>query len=131
MKLMTWRKDGGQKSRVHGFFVVEIKSLFTIVILHFYPGTRDAYHSHAFGAVSWLFTGRLNECAITTNNKTEIKTYTPSLLPIWTPRSRLHQVESVGHSWALSFRGPWTHMWNEITEDREAITLTHGRKVVS
>lgn len=129
MKLFTWRKEGGPQSRVHGFFVVEIKSLFSIVLLHFKDGTRDAYHSHAFGAVSWLLRGHLREYL----NEGHWGTYYwPSLKPIWTPRSRMHKVASGGTSWVLSFRGPWAKTWEEYipAEDRR-VTFTNGRKVVS
>ena len=48
MKLFKYMKDGGPESTVWGYFLIEIKSLFTIVLLHFKNGSREAYHNHAF-----------------------------------------------------------------------------------
>lgn len=135
MKFLTWRKDGGPESHVTGFFVVEIKSLFSIVLLRFANGSRDAYHSHAFNTLSWVLRGRVHE--ITANPEdfwamdAEFFTYTPSFRPVWTPRNRMHKVISHGTTWVLSFRGPWANTWEEFVpaEDR-FVTLTHGRKEV-
>lgn len=132
MKFMKIMKDGGPLSRVTGFFLVEIKCLFSIVILRFDDGARDAYHTHAFNAVSWVMKGRLIEQVRTPNPHDEyVVIYDPSWLPIWTPRRRFHRVVSVGTTWAISFRGPWTDKWSEYlpVEDR-TITLTHGRKII-
>ncbi len=126
MKLFKWAKDGGPKSYVNGLFVVEIKSLFSIVILHFSAGSRPAYHSHAFNAWSWLIRGKLDEYVL----NTAVNFYRPSFIPIWTSRGTFHKVVSVGDSWAITFRGPWSKTWREFTEDQTFITLTDGRKVV-
>lgn len=126
---MFKRKDGGPKSHVWGFFFVEWKKLFSIVLLKFEHGTREAYHSHAFNSVSWLLKGQLIETrkdSIWSASKRTV--FNPSLKPIVTTRDNFHQVYSVGTSWVLSFRGPWADNWKEITEDGSEITLTHGRK---
>jgi hypothetical protein len=126
MKLFSWGKDGGPESKVWGLWLIEIKRLFSIVILKFEDGSRDAYHDHAFNAVSFLLSGRLIEDL---GNSAVV--YHPSLLPIWTPRNRMHMVISIGRSWAISFRGPWNSQWHEyIPATDENLTLTHGRKVV-
>jgi hypothetical protein len=75
MKILTIRKDGGRLSKVWGFFLLEIKALFSIVFLWFADGSREAFHSHAFHAVSWLFWGTLIEDTI--DGKQVI--YTPQL----------------------------------------------------
>jgi hypothetical protein len=130
MKLFRWLKDGGPESRVHGLFLVEIKSLFSVVLLRFSHGTRDAYHSHAFNAVSWLLRGRLVETYRIEHGTAKV-THRPSWRPIWTPRERLHQVRSEGTSWVLSFRGPWSASWREYLPGKGyEITLTHGRRVI-
>lgn len=122
------RKDGGPKSHVWGFFFVELKKLFSIVLLKFEHGTREAYHSHAFNSVSWLLRGHLVESRI---DRPYGRVYGPSFKPIITTRDNFHQVSSIGTSWVLSFRGPWADKWKEITEDGSEITLTHGRKQCS
>lgn len=131
MKLMTWRKDGGPESRVWGFFVIELKRWFSIVILRFDNGTRDAYHSHAFNSVSWLLRGYLTEHF--PEEPFELgEVYTPSLRPIITRRTTFHQVYSHGPSWVISFRGPWLDKWREYNPfTRVFTTLTHGRQEVA
>lgn len=128
MKLFRWLKDGGPESRVAGLFVVEIKSLFSVVLLRFDNGSREAYHSHAFDAVSWVLRGKLHEHHL----RGELNIHRPSLLPIVTRRTTFHKVRSIGTTWVLSFRGPWAEMWQEyLNVEGRAIMLAHGRKVVA
>lgn len=127
MKFLKYMRDGGSESKVDGYWLIEIKSLFSICLLHFYDGSRDAFHSHAFNALSWVLSGKLVENTITKR----LNVYGPGLQPIYTPREMFHKVVSVGDTWVLSFRGPWADTWREFlpAEDRFQ-TLTHGRKVV-
>jgi hypothetical protein len=127
MKLLRFMKDGGPLSRVTGLFVVEIKKLFSVVLLHFFDGSREAYHSHAFNAVSWVLRGKLVENAL----DGKITEYKPGLKPIFTPRSMFHKVVSAGDTWVISFRGPWVNTWKEyLPAEERFVTLTHGRRVV-
>jgi predicted metal-dependent enzyme (double-stranded beta helix superfamily) len=127
MKWLEWCKDGGPDSNVSGLFVVEIKSLFSIVLLKFANGSREAFHEHAFNALSWVLRGKLVE----DNTNWVVNTYTPSLLPIFTKRSTFHRVVSIGDTWVISLRGPWRKQWREyIPATRELLTLTNGRTVV-
>lgn len=135
MRFMSYEKDGGPESRVWGFFIVELKWLFSIVLLRFENGSRDAYHSHAFHAVSWLLSGRLSEerpvgwgsCLGST-----LVWMLPSWRPIFTSRDNLHKVTSFGRSWVLSFRGPWASTWHEWEPTTGRMTvLSHGRRVVA
>lgn len=128
MKLFKVMKDGGPESRVHGFWLVEMKSLFSIVILRFSDGARDSWHTHAFNAFSWVLKGELKEEPLNGQNNI----YKPSLKPIYTPREMFHKVSSKGTTWAISFRGPWSKTWREFLPDEQKfITLTNGRKVVA
>jgi hypothetical protein len=128
MKFMKLMKDGGEQSRVWGFFFVEAKKAFSFVVLRFFDGSRDAYHSHAFNAVSWVIRGKLTEHEFNGS----IRTYTRSIRPIITPRTMFHKVVSEGDTWVLSFRGPWVDKWKEyIPSTGTSLTLTHGRKIVS
>ena len=128
MKLFDKSPDGGRKSGVTGYFVVEIKSLFSIVVLRFSPGSRDAYHSHAFHAITWFLSGSVREFRITPKGNVVSKRFTPSLIPKITTRDNMHKVWSDGVSWALSIRGPWTKTWKEYHPSAdEVITLGHGR----
>jgi hypothetical protein len=51
MKFLSKCKDGGPESPVTAYVLVEIKSLFSVMLLHF-SGTREAFHSHAFNALT-------------------------------------------------------------------------------
>lgn len=127
MKFFKKLKDGGPDSNVTGYFLIEIKSLFSIALLHFSNGTREAFHSHAFNSISWLLKGKLEE----RHSGGRIDVHTPKILPIMTERTTIHQVCSVGNSWALTIRGPWAKYWVEyIPKFKETRLLTHGRKVV-
>lgn len=129
MKLFKYMKDGGMESRVSGLYFIEIKSWFSVVLLHFATGSREAYHSHAFDAVSWVLKGELHEKMLGGG----VNVYTPSVKSISTLRSTFHQVVSIGDTWVFSFRGPWSKTWREFLPAEEMFgkfqTLTHGRTV--
>lgn len=135
MKFFKICKDGGEESNSTGLFFVEIKGLFSIVLLRFDPGSREVYHTHAFNAVSWIFGWGLFEWFKGEVEGAEIHSayLEPGWMPHWTPRERFHQVYNYADHpvWALSFRGPWVARWCEWlpAEDQE-IVLTHGRKVI-
>lgn len=133
MKFLTKMKDGGPDSSVTGYWLIEAKSLFSICLLKFEGKSREAFHTHAFHAISWLLKGHLVE-----NWKFRppfkmgfIRHYNPSIVPIITPRQRMHKVDSDGTSWVLTFRGPWSKEWKEyLPNTNEHVTLTQGREVV-
>lgn len=121
MKVCSKAWDGGENSGVTGYFLVEIKPLFSIVLLHFAKGSREAYHSHAFNALSiWLW-GRVKEHILYGDtlgwNAGRAK---------YTPRDCFHKIEALEDSWCLSFRGPWVDKWYEVRKGKY-VTLTHGR----
>lgn len=124
MKFFKKSYDGGPDSGVTGYWLIEIKPLFSVVLLKFNKGTRDAFHSHAFNAWTlWL--------------KGEVKEHDMWLPPkIWkagqfkyTPRNNMHMVEAFTDTWALSIRGPWRDFWYEF-KNSKFIEMTHGRKIV-
>lgn len=116
------RKDGGPESRVTGWFI-EWKAVATVCLLRFDGGSRAAYHSHAFHAVSWVLRGLLLEYVVWGG----FNRYRPSVVPVFTARENMHQVVSVGTSWVLSFRGPWSASWYEQV-DGVLWQLFHGRR---
>lgn len=131
MKLLHRAKDGGPESTVTGYWLAEIKALFSAALLHFADGSRDSYHSHAFNSVSWIppigDNGMLVEHMLTG----EVKVHLPSWKPIITRRSTFHRVVSHGDTWVITLRGPWARTWEEFNPaTSEFITLTHGRQVV-
>jgi hypothetical protein len=124
VKLFCKGKDGGPESTVTGYWLIEWKRGFSIALFRFDGDSREAFHTHAFNAVSWLLSGMLYEKEM--NGTASI--YLPNTLPIVTPRDTFHKVSSKGTSWVLTFRGPWTQKWNEYLplEDRYR-TLASGR----
>lgn len=128
-------KDGGAESHVYAYGV-EIKSLCSVLVLRFEDGTRDAYHSHAFDAVSWVVgPGSLHEIVQAPSPRILSTTtlYEPGVRPVYTARETFHRVRSIGRTWVLSLRGPWVDTWTEAVPSREgryeSRTLTHGRRV--
>lgn len=128
MRLLSVTKDGGDESTVWAYWLIEIKSLFSIALLRFENGSRDAYHTHAFNCVSWVLSG----CLIEEHRSWDVVKHFPSIFPVFTYRSTYHKVSSVGRTWVFTIRGPWTRQWMEFlpSEGRE-ITLTNGRKEVA
>lgn len=127
MKLLTKRKDGGQESTVTGYWLIEIKCLFSICLLKFEGRSRDVYHTHAFNCFSWVLRGALRETFVCYNYNE--KTHKASWLPFMTRRGDFHKVDSVTPvTWVLSFRGPWAQRWQEYDPKSGSFThLTHGR----
>jgi len=120
------KHDGGKDSGVTGYMLIEWKKFFSIGILHFKKGSREAYHNHAFNAVTWWLIGKVTEVQV---NKIE-KDFSPSIKPKLTNRSCFHKVVAHCDTWAITFRGPWTDTWNELRKEEVVITLTHGRKIL-
>ena len=133
MKIFGYGKDGGYKSTVWGYWLVEIKSLFSIVLLRFENGSRDAYHEHAFNCFSWVLKGKLYEEFVLDGKVfphcRAARTHQASRLPFITRRTDFHRVTSTGRTWVLSFRGPWGGTWRESVGGTTH-TLTHGRRMV-
>lgn len=126
MKFFTKAKDGGPESPVDAYFLFEIKSLLTVAILKFNKGSREAFHTHAFHALTWFIKGDLVEEDI----NGEFHIYERGILPKVTRRSKNHRVIALADSWCFTIRGPWSKTWTEDTDEKTTV-LTHGRKVVS
>ena len=125
MKLLKWSKDGGPESPVDAFFIVEIKSLFSVALLRFNKGGREAFHTHAFNAWTWFLWGDLVEEDI----NGEFHIYERNILPKITRRIKNHRVVANETSWCFTIRGPWEKTWTEDTETHHTV-LTHGRRIV-
>lgn len=133
MKFFETSKDGGPESTVHAHWIIELKGLFSIALLRFEDGSRDAYHSHAFNSISWVLSGELTEHVLGENDPNEdpiINWYQRSWKPVVTLRSTFHKVISKGRTWVLTIRGPWAKEWYEFDENtRESRVLGNGRQV--
>lgn len=137
MKFWKKMKDGGAESTVTGYWLIEAKSLFSIVLIKFEGKSRDAFHEHAFNCVNWLIKGKLFEQRLSPNREkygTDVR-FTKWRFPSWKPfvirREDFHKVDSDETSWVLSFRGPWVDTWKEyLVGEKRFRTLTHGRKEV-
>jgi hypothetical protein len=131
-KLLWGHKDGGQDSNVR-CWGVEIKGAFSILLLHFAPGSREAFHSHAFNAVSWLLWGSLYERVRMVDmpeDYAESWWHLPGWRVIRTWRGTFHKVSggSLG-AWVLTLRGRWHPTWKD-GQPGAPDTLTHGRRKV-
>jgi hypothetical protein len=131
MRFFEVTKDGGPESPVTGFFVVEIKSLFSIVLLKF-GGTRKNFHSHAFNAWTLWLKGSVME-VLHPARLNDLRFWKAGDIK-FTSRDTMHKViPDGGSAWALSFRGPWAKTWKEYdpANDRIITLSSPGRKVVS
>ena len=138
-RLFSVRSDGGKDSGVTAYFLIEWKPVISIGLLHFKPGTREAYHSHAFNALTWWLQGFVTEVKliepireygdVVSYKENEEKDYIPSIIPKYTSRDNFHKVIAHEDTYALTFRGPWHDAWMEFKEDK-IVKLTHGRKEV-
>lgn len=126
-KLLTICKDGGPLSTVWAYILIECKALFSIMLMLFKDGSREAYHSHAFNSYNWVLSGQLRERQL--NGRVTV--YRPSWRPVYVPRERFHKVVSVGNTWVLSFRGPWAATWQEYVMGQGFTRLTYGRQEVA
>lgn len=127
MKIFKYAYDGGKDSTVTGFWIVEIKSFFSIVLLKFAKGSRENYHSHAFNAFTWFLHGEVREEHVDGT----VKHWKPSFKPKWTPKTCFHKVHAEKDTWALSIRGKWDKTWFEYNKNQNMLlTLENGRNVV-
>lgn len=126
MRFFQKAKDGGPNSPVDAYFIIEIKSFLSVAILKFNKGSREAFHTHAFDALTWFIKGDLVEEDI----NGEYRVYQRSLLPKFTRKSKNHRVIAKSDSWCFTIRGPWSKTWEEHTDEKITV-LTHGRNVVS
>jgi hypothetical protein len=133
MRILFKGKDGGPESNVTGYWLFESKRFGSVVLLRFDEGSREAYHSHAFNAISWVLKGWLiEEVKTTTILGITLNSIQPSFKPIHTARDRMHKVYGMAkRTWVLSFRGPWVKTWKEwLPKEGREVTLTNGRKEV-
>jgi hypothetical protein len=137
MKFFSISKDGGPESCVSAFWLCEIKSLFSIVLLRFGDGSREAFRSHAFNSVGWVLKGKIQEQFVFPPSSnadavpgTYVRYHRPGFRPIVVKRSTLHRVFSFGTTWVLNIRGPWAKNWQEYSPATGTWTIfSNGRKV--
>jgi hypothetical protein len=126
MRLLSKAHDGNPDSGVTGYFLIELKWLFSIVLLRFAPTRCDVFHNHAFSAVTIWLKGKIREFDL----HGQTRDYHAGQFK-YTPYTKFHKIESFGTAWAISFRGPWNKYWNEYhVAENKTITLTNGRKLV-
>lgn len=127
LKLFKKMKDGGNESTVTGYWLIECKPLFSIVLLRFDGLSREMFHNHAFNCWNWLIKGELFEIRLGKSPRG----YLPSFLPFKITREDFHKVDSIGTSWLLSFRGPWNTNWKEYNPKTNTFsTLSEGRVII-
>ena len=122
------RKDSGLESAVTGYWFIESKKFFSILLLKFEGKSREAFHTHAFNCFSIVLKGKITETMLSGS----VRTYS-----IWDGVFLLigiHFIKLIQMVLLLflNFRGPWTDKWKEFLPGmNKYLTLTHGRKVVS
>ena len=126
MKILNKSPDGGKESGVTAYMLIEWKGLFSIGLLHFNAGSREAFHSHAFNALTWWLKGSVTEVH---HPSGEEKEFSPSFKVKLTKRDCFHKIIAKESTWAFTIRGPWKDHWQEFKRNR-IINLTHGRKVL-
>ncbi len=119
------KPDGGKDSGVTGYFLIEWKILFSIALLKFKAGSREAYHNHAFNAITWWIYGSVTE----KKYEGQEKDFYPSFKPKFTNRENCHKIIAHKTSYCLTFRGPWVDYWYEI-RNNSLVFLTHGRILI-
>lgn len=129
MKWLWNKKDGGPESRVW-MYGLESKRFGSVLVLRFEDGSREAYHSHAFNCVSRVLSGQLVERL---HGSAPVRLYySPRSGWFQTFRTTFHKVTSLGRTWVLTFRGPWSDTWQEyLPAEQRRVTLTHGRREVA
>jgi hypothetical protein len=140
MKLFYKGKDGGSESNVTGYWLIEHKNLFSIALLRFDKGSREAFHSHAFNCFSIILNGKLLEEFLDGRTRTLLPfwkaffwTWAPKVFwPFVTKKTDFHKVHGLADkTWVLTFRGPWEKNWQEyLPKQDKFVTLTNGRKIV-
>lgn len=100
------------------------------MLLHFDKGSREAFHEHAFNALTLWLRGRVREHQLidTSNGLAFVREFKAGQFK-YTPRDCFHKIEAIESTWALSLRGPWMDRWREWRFGK-VVTLTHGRKEV-
>lgn len=124
--MILWNdKDGGPESRVW-CWGLEVKRAFSVLVLRFDEGSREAFHTHAFNSMSWVLSGMLSE----DHYHGDREQHWPRLLPVVTLRSTYHKVSGLApRTWVITIRGPWSDTWREFHPPTDtSIKLTHGRK---
>lgn len=121
MRFLEKAHDGNEKSGVTGYYLIEIKPLFSIVLLKFTQGSREVFHNHAFNAVTLWLKGEVFEYM-----KDGSINYWKAGNIKYTPRTTFHNIFPTTEAWVLSFRGPWIDRWKELKLGKYT-TLTHGR----
>lgn len=136
MKLLRKAKDGGPNSTVTGYWLIEWKRFFSIVLLRFSDGSRDEFHDHAFHSLNWILSGKtwemiLDRVGLDGSTSGHTIERGPGFKPVFTARRRMHRVVSDGTTWVLSIRGPWSRTWQEFDPNTGKFsTMTHGRKII-
>ena len=123
---MSKTKDGGPKSPVDAYFLIEVKGLFSIALLKFNKGCREEYHTHAFDAFTWFLKGDLQEEDVNGDKLT----YKRSLIPKVTLKDKNHRVKANEDSWCFTLRGPWCDSWTEYNENTDMTTVLSNHRVV-
>lgn len=127
MNIFKKLKDGGSQSPVDAYFLFEIKGLASVALLKFNKGGREAFHTHAFDALTWFIKGDLIEEDVSGDTYR----YKKSLVPKLTLKSKNHRVLANKNSYCLTVRGKWQDSWTEYDKDSNTTTVFNWGRLVS
>ena len=122
MRFLEVNKDGGPKSPVDGYTLIELKDWFSVSLLKFNRGHREGMHSHAFHALSWFVSGHVVEHIQDGPQRVR----KGLCFPHFTSREKIHKYVTHKPAWCITIRGPWRKWWKDGNQ-----YLTWGRKVVA
>lgn len=118
MALIFWKKKAIQlgEQNVSEITVLEWKKLFSIKLFHFHRtlGKQDRFHTHSFGAVSFLLSGNYIEEIIQDGKVVALNRNRSRI--IYIPKNEYHRITRSGGCRTILITGPWDKYWKELRE---------------
>lgn len=118
MPFVFWKKKAIQlgEQNVSEITVLEWKKLFSIKIFHFHKtdGKQDRFHTHSFGALSFLISGNYIEEVIQDGKVVALDRNRSRI--IYIPKNEYHRITKSGGCRTILITGPWEPYWKELRE---------------
>lgn len=118
MSIVFWKKKSillGEQN-VSETTILEWKRLFSIKLFHFHTtsGKQDRFHTHSFGAVSFLITGNYIEEIIKDGKVIALDRNRSRF--IYIPKNQYHRITKSDSCRTIMITGPWSKHWKELRE---------------
>lgn len=127
LRYKTFHLGTGHVTR---YTIIEIRSLFSIYIHEISTDCQDRFHTHAFNAIGWTFSGSYIEEQIPEIGSTEtpIKKRISGVRII--PRMLNHKLlQAEPDTNTLLITGPYHDLWTEETDDYVRLLTKHGIEI--